>query len=223
MVEPISAIQAVKHFRQVRSELSKYTPDSAREKAYDEILEEVMLETNALVRALPETLYQAAVRALHDLFPEWEGDPEHFSPHDVVDALRQLFIERTRAGTNKKREILERAFFSRFRPDVYKAGESRLLWDIVRQLEYPEVWAVRELVGLHEKHMQEPYRGNPKEILVVARESTTISYLRKFERMGLIREIRGGSGAVELILLPMAIRLKEFVWVSEWHPLDEAK
>lgn len=221
MVEPNSAVQAVKYFRQVLSELSKHTPDAARKKAYKEILEEVLLDTNALVRALPESLYQAAVRALHDLFPEWESDPDHFSPHDVVDALRELFIERARAGTNKKREVLDRAFFSRFRPDIYKAGESRLLWNIVRQLEYPQIWAVRDLIERYQDRQLKNLPTQYLDIVTIPVASPSGSHIRRLEELGLIREFQRKMSGVEVQILPMAFHLREFVWAEEWSALEK--
>ena len=83
-----------------------------------------------------------------EMYPAWQATPQDELPtaRDVIEAARELEDEYARARSNRKRELLNRAFLGRFNPELYQQGMTQMLWEYVCELEYPEARLLAELV-----------------------------------------------------------------------------
>jgi hypothetical protein len=151
MVDPTSAIATAKAAA-TGVKLGKAVWDKAKgissygraSAAIEELKAEAAAEQEreAIAKAVVEEL--AEVITQHD----WGSEPEDERPseHDLESAAVDLVREGRRAGSHRKREILFRAFYMRFDPELYKEGMGKLLWDITCDLEYPTLLALKELI-----------------------------------------------------------------------------
>ena len=116
----------------------------------------------------------------------WDGEPEeeHATWDDVASASVDLVRQARRAGSNRKREVLFRAFYMQFDPEFYKTGMGRLLWGIACDLEYPTMWALREIEEKDEKD----------QAASVLFTSEIWGHVGRLEAHGLVYKIEGGGG-----------------------------
>jgi hypothetical protein len=151
MVDPTSAIATAKAAT-TGVKLGKAVWDKAKgissygraSAAIEELKAEAAAEQEreAIAKAVVEELTEVVTQ--HD----WGSEPEEERPseHDLESAAVDLVREGRRAGSHRKRELLFRAFYMRFDPELYKEGMGKLLWDITCALEYPTLRALRELI-----------------------------------------------------------------------------
>lgn len=158
---------------------------------------------------------------MHATWKDSEAE-ERPTVDDFFGAARDLADEYERARTNRKRELLNRAFWGRFNPTLYRQGLTQMLWDYVRQLEYPEALLLAELTSKVEEQLKD---GSPSTMYTVSRrpkwtaaqvqiEKTDIRYelARRLERVDLV-EIEDHQHQVNIApVLGLAKLLREFIW-----------
>jgi hypothetical protein len=101
------------------------TNDAKAEAAYEELLEEMVLELQAYHQA--------------------RGGKARVDPEDVASAAEELRRAASRAGSDKKRWLLSQAFVHRFDPALMESGMNNILWRIAEAIEYPEAELLRRL------------------------------------------------------------------------------
>ncbi|MBP6703224.1 MAG: hypothetical protein KA385_06930 [Vicinamibacteria bacterium] len=71
---------------------------------------------------------------------QWEGrkDSERPTADDVFHGYKQFKDAYQHTHNNKKRRILFNAFWNSFRPEFYDEGISKILWEKIEALEYPD-------------------------------------------------------------------------------------
>lgn len=178
--------------------------------------------------AATEEYQQALEDMLVRLHASWvdSQDEERPTLHDVVLAAKQLNDEYTRASSNKKRELLNRAFLGRFNPKLYSDGMTQMLWDYARRLEYPEAALLAEMTTTVQDQIREhspttsfyPDTGSGSQVRFTACEVQISKFDIKYE---LVRRL-AGFGLVELRehstvvnvapVLGLAEHLREFIW-----------
>lgn len=97
-----------------------------------------------------EAEFQQALESMVlEMYPSWRDAQTDELPtaDDVIGAARDLEHEYKQARSNRKRELLNRAFLGRFNPRLYREGMTELLWEYARQLEYPQARLLAELVA----------------------------------------------------------------------------
>jgi hypothetical protein len=113
-------------YQALRQRMTTSSEDADR--AYVEILQEMVLE-----------VYEKYARAgvAEDERPEEE---------DFKTVAETLEAEWKRASGNPKRKLLAAAFFGYFNPKLYGTGMSKILWDYVTKMEYPDAVFLRKVM-----------------------------------------------------------------------------
>jgi hypothetical protein len=156
MVDPSTAVTTYKTLATLAKAAKEFvdrvdglTQSARAENAMERILVEIEEERVATDRELLRKMAPLVVE-LHERIlatEAWRSQPEGEQPtaHDVGTAALALLRRVHRAGSNRKREVLFRAFFSGFDPKLFREGMSRYLWNTACDLEYPTLRVLKEL------------------------------------------------------------------------------
>ncbi|WP_146661795.1 hypothetical protein [Enhygromyxa salina] len=192
-------------------------------KAFVQKIKELAEANDARARAE----YRKSIEAMVvEMYPAWTKFDEDERPllDDFLDAARELNEEYSRARSNRKRELLNRAFLGRFNPRLYSEGMAEILWDYVLRLEYPEACLLAELVTevkgrlakvdlstqyIPDGHPRAKYRANQVQI---SKSDAKYELSRRLRAQSLV-EIEEHTFVVNVApVLGLAEQLMEFIW-----------
>jgi len=175
------------------------TPDTKLKAARDEIFgENIPLEVLSIterIEAMAKLLCEAMVPPGYD-----DDDPMKPLPQDVWHVFEEAAREYRSAGGHHKRRILFNAFFvNYFKPEFYEKGMSKILARIATQLEYPEAYYLNQAMTDANATMVQP--GDNYDF-----------YAHRLKALGLGRVVVVGSRFRFDVNMPIATKLRKFIW-----------
>lgn len=195
---------------------------AALTRTYKEILvEDIPLENNKLLRSVVGEL-----KELTELLWKEHGwkesdvkDDETPRPEHVAQAWGELMTDLAGAGNQRKRKILLRAFVQSFRRDLFKEGLNNILRPIVRELEYPDFWALRTILADH-RVLGETFEAvtRPPEWSVrISVSNRHFPYVGRLRDANLLWVLQESQAARDVVPTHLAARLLEYAWDDGDH------
>lgn len=180
---------------------------------------------------------EATQEVLFRLSREWAGRRVEELPKssDVQKALARYREAYEQAENNEKRKILFNAFYNTFRPEFYDKSLSKVLWEKIETLEYPDfhfLAKVLENTNPEQRHVKRfgalpggfsfPYRGHQMPIRETDEE---YEWAQRLESVGLVDcgqdyDVRATWGIVLVSPKGLASKMKDFALkeIENWEP-----
>jgi hypothetical protein len=209
---------------------AKFTSTAKADAAFAETVTDMAIEANANTRSLADRIaaVEPHLRALSEaIFRDyaWQERAEDEQPttQDFLDGFLALTRAAKRAGTNRKREILYRAFYRRFDPTYYLTGQSTLLWEISNVLEYPDFLALEDVRVQYDAALAD--RKNSHRIsrpaAVIRLHSEHWPHIARLEAHGLVYGYKENPDLSLVLITALGRALIAFAWLPPGERPDE--
>lgn len=151
------------------------------------------------------------------------------SAEDVHAGLVRFVQTFQNAGNHKKRRVLFNAFYNSFQPGFYDEGVSKILWDKVERLEYPDFFFLHRVLrafypnswddSLPNFRVEEhpPIRVLDTDVAQIELHLPHAEFAERLAREGLLRIQEDGPKHARLRLRGFASEMRDFALREAWR------